>query len=48
MDVIEDIKVGHYTRNIGYNFIVKGKKKNWIYAALSTWCQDEWPIPNLA
>lgn len=30
VDVIEDIKVGYYTRNIGYNFIANGRKKNWM------------------
>lgn len=33
VDVIEDIKAGYYTRNSGYDFIVKGGKKSWMSAA---------------
>lgn len=33
VDIIEDIKVGHYIRNNGYNYIAKGGKENWMYAA---------------
>lgn len=47
VDAIEDIKVGHYIRNSGYNSRAKGGKKNVMCAAIPVEnSQDEGQFQN--
>lgn len=52
VDKIEDINVGYYIRNGGYNSIAEsGKKSNVCCNTSGKFClhdHDEWPIPKLA